>query len=108
VGLFQAAGYEVATFEDVPGLAAMRTVSMLINEAADTALQKVASCADIDLAMQKGTRYPAGPFQWSRKIGLRRVHAVLENLSDYYGEDRYRTSPLIKTSIWIEKQLDER
>ncbi|HTD16088.1 MAG TPA: 3-hydroxyacyl-CoA dehydrogenase [Chthoniobacterales bacterium] len=107
VGLFQAAGYQVATFEDVPGLAAMRTVSMLINEAADTALQKVATCADIDLAMQKGTRYPAGPFQWSRKIGLRRVHTVLQNLSAYYGEDRYRTSPLIKNSLWIGKQLDE-
>jgi 3-hydroxybutyryl-CoA dehydrogenase len=107
VGLFQAAGYQVATFGDVSGLAVMRTVTMLINEAADTALQNVATCADIDLAMQKGTRYPAGPFQWSRKIGLRRVHTVLQNLSAYYGEDRYRTSPLIKSSLWIGKQLDE-
>src|SRR3984885_8066475 len=107
VGLFQAAGYEVVTFDDVPGLAVMRTVAMVINEAADTALQKVATCADIDLAMQKGTRYPAGPFQWSRTIGLRRVHTVLQNLSAYYGEDRYRTSPLIKRSLWIGKQLDE-
>ena len=85
----------------------MRTVAMVINEAADTALQKVATCADIDLAMQKGTRYPGGPFQWSRQIGLRRVHTVLQNLSAYYGEDRYRTSPLIKSSLWIGKQLDE-
>jgi 3-hydroxybutyryl-CoA dehydrogenase len=107
VGLFQAAGYEVVTFDDVPGLAVMRTVAMVINEAADTALQKVATCADIDLAMQKGTRYPAGPFQWSRQIGLRRLHTVLQNLSAYYGEDRYRTSPLIKRSLWIGKQLDE-
>jgi 3-hydroxybutyryl-CoA dehydrogenase len=107
VGLFQAAGYQVRAFEDVPGLAVMRTVAMLINEAADTALQNVATCADIDLAMQKGTRYPAGPFQWSRQIGLRRVQTVLRNLSAYYGEDRYRTSPAIKSSLWIGKQLDE-
>jgi 3-hydroxybutyryl-CoA dehydrogenase len=107
VGLFQSAGYQVATLEDVPGLVAMRTVAMLINEAADCALQKVATCTDIDLAMQKGTRYPAGPFQWSRKIGLRRVHTVLQNLSWYYGEDRYRTSPLIRNSLWIGKELDE-
>ena len=106
-GLFQAAGYQVVTFADVPGLAVMRTVSMLINEAADTALQRVATCSDIDLAMQKGTRYPAGLFQWSRKIGLRRIHTVLQNLSTYYGEDRYRTSPLIKSSLWTGKQLDE-
>lgn len=107
VGLFQAAGYQVVTFDDLPGLAVMRTVAMVINEAADTALQKVATCADIDLAMQKGTRYPGGPFQWSRQIGLRRVHTVLQNLSAYYGEERYRTSPLIKSSLWIGKQLDE-
>jgi 3-hydroxybutyryl-CoA dehydrogenase len=49
----------------------------------------------------------AGPFQWSRKIGLRRIHTVLHNLSAYYGEDRYRTSPLIKSNLWIGKQLDE-
>jgi 3-hydroxybutyryl-CoA dehydrogenase len=106
-GLFQAAGYQVVRFDDVPGLAVMRTVSMVINEAADTALQKVATCADIDLAMQKGTRYPVGPFQWSRKIGVRRIQTVLHNLSVYYGEDRYRTSPLIKNSLWIGKHLDE-
>jgi 3-hydroxyacyl-CoA dehydrogenase len=48
-----------------------------------------------------------GPFQWSRQIGLRRVHNVLQNLLAYYGEDRYRTSPLIKNNLWIGKQLDE-
>ena len=80
---------------------------MLINEAASTALQKVATCGDIDLAMRKGTRYPAGPFEWSRKIGLRRIRDVLHNLSVYYGEDRYRTSPLITRTLWTGKQLDE-
>jgi 3-hydroxybutyryl-CoA dehydrogenase len=107
VALFQAAGYDVVTLDDVPGLAVMRIVSMLINEAADTALQNVATRGDIDLAMRKGTRYPAGPFEWSRKIGLRRIRDVLHNLSVYYGEDRYRTSPLIKRTLWTGKQLDE-
>ena len=37
IGLFQAAGYQVVIFNDVPGLAVMRTVAMLINEAADAA-----------------------------------------------------------------------
>jgi 3-hydroxybutyryl-CoA dehydrogenase len=107
VGLFQAAGYRVAKLQDVPGLAVMRTVTMLVNEAADAALQKVATCVDIDLAMQKGTNYPAGPFRWSRVIGLQRIQTVLHNLSTYYGEERYCTSPLIKRSLWSGKQLDE-
>ena len=107
VGLFQAAGYEVVTFRDVPGLTVMRTVVMLINEAADAALQQVASCADIDLAMQKGTRYPAGPFQWSRTIGVQRIHTVLRNLWACYAEERYRPSPLIQRSLWSRKHLDE-
>jgi 3-hydroxybutyryl-CoA dehydrogenase len=107
VALFQAAGYQVVTLDDVPGLVVMRTVCMLINEAADTVLQKVATFGDIDLAMRKGTRYPAGPFDWSRKIGVRRVRDVLHHLSVYYGEDRYRTSPLIKRTLWTDKQLDE-
>jgi 3-hydroxybutyryl-CoA dehydrogenase len=107
IGLFQAAGYQVVILDDVPGLAVMRTVAMLINEAADAALQQVASCANIDLAMQKGTRYPAGPFQWSRTIGIQRLHTVLRHLAACYGEERYRTSPLIQRSLWSGNPLDE-
>jgi 3-hydroxybutyryl-CoA dehydrogenase len=105
-GLFQAAGYHVVTFDDVPGLAVMRTVTMLINEASNTALQNVATCTDIDLAMEKGTRYPAGPYRWSRAIGAQRVHTVLRNLQAYYGEERYHPSPLIQRSVWSGKELD--
>src|SRR5260370_4703734 len=108
VGLFQAAGYRVVTFDDVPGLVLMRTVGMLINEAAEAALQQVASCADIDLAMQKGTRYPAGPFQWSRTIGLQRINRVLRNLLACYGDERYPTVPLIQPSLCEEDNVDEK
>src|SRR5258708_14220559 len=107
VGLVKAAGYRVVTCDDVPGLVVMGTVAMLINEAAEAALQQVASCADIDLAMQKGTRYPAGPFQWSRTIGIQRINRVLRNLLACYGEERYRTSPVIQRSLWSWKHLNE-
>lgn len=107
IGLFQAAGYQVVIFADVPGLAVMRTVAMLINEAADAARQQVASYADIDLAMQKGTRYPAGPFQWSKLIGIQRIHTVLRHLAACYGEERYHSSLCIQRSLWSGKPLDE-
>jgi hypothetical protein len=41
VGLLQAAGFAVSRFADVPGLAVMRTVAMLANEAADAVNQGV-------------------------------------------------------------------
>ncbi|MEO8488118.1 MAG: 3-hydroxyacyl-CoA dehydrogenase [Betaproteobacteria bacterium] len=92
-GALQAAGYLVSRLDDVAGLVVMRTVAMLVNEAADAASQGVASSADIDLAMQKGVNYPRGPLAWGNAIGPARVAAVLANLRDHYGDARYRTSP---------------
>ena len=91
----QAAGIAVARFDDVAGLAVMRTVAMLANEAADAVVQGIASPADVDVAMRKGVNYPRGPLAWADAIGVARVRDVLANLAAHYGEDRYRTSPLI-------------
>lgn len=95
VALLQHAGYAVSRLDDVPGMAVMRTVAMLANEAADTVNQGVCSAIDADMAMQKGVNYPRGPLAWADAIGLERVGAVLRNLAATYGEDRYRVSPLI-------------
>ncbi|QJE00541.1 3-hydroxyacyl-CoA dehydrogenase [Massilia forsythiae] len=99
VGLFQAAGFAVTRLDDVPGMAVMRTVAMLANEAADAVNQGVCSAAAVDLAMQKGVNYPCGPLAWADAIGLRQVGAVLANLADVYGEDRYRMSPLLRRKL---------
>ena len=93
VGALQEAGYSVSRLDDAAGLVVMRTVAMLVNEAADAAMQGIASPADIDLAMQKGVNYPRGPLAWGDAIGAGRVAGVLANLAAHYGEDRYRTSP---------------
>ena len=95
-GLMQAAGLAVSRLDDVPGMAVMRTVAMLANEAADTVNQGVCSAEAVDIAMQKGVNYPRGPLAWADGIGLRWVMRVLENLAAAYGEDRYRVSPLIR------------
>ena len=100
VGLFQAAGYSVTRMRDLPGLAVMRTLAMLINEASDAVNQGICSIDAVDAAMEKGVNYPLGPFAWADKIGAPTVHAVLANLAAYYGEDRYRMSPLIQELLW--------
>lgn len=94
-GALQAAGIAVSRFDDVAGLAVLRTVAMLANEAADAVAQGVALPSDVDLAMQKGVNYPRGPLGWADAIGVRTIAAMLANLAAHYGEDRYRASPLI-------------
>ena len=95
-GVLQAAGYRVSLLQDVPGMAVMRTVAMLANEAADAVNQGVCSAADADLAMQKGVNYPLGPLAWAERVGVDKLLRVLQNMSDAYGEDRYRASPLLR------------
>jgi 3-hydroxybutyryl-CoA dehydrogenase len=95
-GLLQAAGFTVTRLDDVPGMAVMRTVAMLANEAADAVNQCVCSAAAADIAMQKGVNYPRGPLAWADAIGIEHIVRVLANLATSYGEDRYRVSPLLR------------
>ena len=98
-GVLQAAGYRVTLLRDVPGMAVMRTVAMLANEAADAVNQGVCSAEDANLAMQKGVNYPLGPLAWAERIGADKVLRVLQHLSEEYGEDRYRASPLLRRVV---------
>jgi 3-hydroxybutyryl-CoA dehydrogenase len=100
VGLFQAAGFTVTQLDDVPGMVVMRTVAMLANEAADAVNGGVCSAAAVDTAMRLGVNYPRGPLAWADAIGLAHVHAVLSNLADTYGADRYRISPLLRRRLY--------
>jgi 3-hydroxybutyryl-CoA dehydrogenase len=99
VALFQAAGLAVSRLDDVPGMAVMRTVAMLANEAADAVNQGVCSAAAVDLAMQKGVNYPRGPLAWADEIGVEYIVDVLRNIGQIYGEDRYRVSPLLQRRV---------
>ena len=96
VGLLQAAGFTVSRLDDVPGLAVMRTVAMLANEAADVVNQGVCSAQAADTAMLKGVNYPRGPLAWADAVGVDKIATVLHNLAAAYGEDRYRVSPLLR------------
>ena len=95
LGGLQAAGVAVSRLDDVAGLAVLRIVAMLANEAADAVVQGVALPAAIDLAMQKGVNYPRGPLEWADAIGAATIREALHNLAAHYGEDRYRISPLV-------------
>lgn len=96
---------QISHLADVPGLAVMRSVAMLANEAADAVYQGVCTPAAADAAMRLGVNYPRGPLAWADQIGLAQVHAVLLHLQATYGEDRYRMSPLIQRQVYQEKNI---
>ncbi len=73
-----------------------RVLAMLINEAVEALRLGVASAADLETAMLKGTNYPKGLLAWCDEIGVTRVLNRLEALQAEYGEDRYRPSPLLR------------
>ena len=73
-----------------------RILCMLINEAADALYYQIANAEDIDLAMTKGVNYPKGLLKWADELGLAHVANTIKSLHEFYEEDRYRLSPLIK------------
>ena len=86
---------ELIAMADVAGLAVMRIVCGLANEAADVMTWSGTKAADIDIAMRLGTAYPIGPLAWADAIGPARVAQLLANLHTHYGEARYRRAPLL-------------
>lgn len=76
-----------------------RIVVMLINEAADALFLNIASREDLETAMIKGVNYPKGLLAWGDETGWSKVLTQLDALYDYYHEDRYRASALIRN--WV-------
>ena len=94
-GVLGAANIALIELADVAGLALMRTVCCLANEAADVMTWTGTTARDIDTAMLLGTAYPMGPLAWADALGAARVATVLANLQAHYGEVRYRRAPAL-------------
>jgi len=105
IGFFQALNKAVIIIDDIAGMIAMRTVCMLINEAADTVNQQVCSIEGVDMAMQYGVNYPQGPLVWADQIGMAQVVNVLFALEDHYGQGRYRSSPLLLRKLYSQQNF---
>lgn len=75
-----------------------RILVMLINEAYDALYLNIADAKDLDLAMTKGVNYPKGLIAWAEELGTDHCEKLLDHLYRYYGEDRYRCSPGLRTA----------
>jgi 3-hydroxybutyryl-CoA dehydrogenase len=92
-GVFSRFGKTLAWLPDEPGFVVPRVVSLVVNEAYFALSEGVSTRADIDTAMQLGTAYPFGPFEWSEMIGLQNIVALLQKLSTR--QLRYTPAPLL-------------
>ena len=97
--LFKSLGKDTVRVKDSPGLTFPRILSLIINEAARSLEEGVASAEEIDIAMRLGVNYPQGPLKWADQIGLDEVLAVLDGLHGATGDDRYRAAPLIRKLV---------
>ena len=82
IQFFDAMGWQFKLVPDIPGFLTPRIISMIINEAYYTLEADVSTKQEIDVAMKLGTNYPFGPFEWAEKIGLKKIHQLLQKLSE--------------------------
>lgn len=75
----------------------LRIISMIVNEAYFALGDGISTKEEIDTAMKLGTNYPYGPFEWSQKIGLKKIYALLQNLGRE--KERYAAAPLLKYEV---------
>ncbi|MEN8900338.1 MAG: 3-hydroxyacyl-CoA dehydrogenase family protein, partial [Nonlabens sp.] len=73
-----------------------RVLVMLINEAADALFLNIATAQGIDSAMTKGVNYPKGLLAWANEKGIDWCVNQLDAMYDFYREDRYRCSPILR------------
>lgn len=98
LALFTADGQPASLVQDSPGAVVQRVLATIINIACDIAQQRIASPADIDIAVTLGLGYPMGPLAWGDKIGPRQILLILDKLQEITGDPRYRPS------LWLRRR----
>lgn len=96
--LFAADGAKVSLIRDSAGFVAQRIVAMVVAIACEIAQQRIASPADIDLAVRLGLGYPVGPLSMGDALGAATVAGVLDGIHEVTGDPRYRPS------LWLRRR----
>ncbi len=84
---------------DAPGFVSNRVLMPLINEAAYTVMEGVATPEAVDAVMKLGMNHPMGPLELADFIGLDVCVDILNVLLEGLGDAKYHACPLLKKYV---------
>ncbi|MCS3805851.1 3-hydroxybutyryl-CoA dehydrogenase [Chromobacterium alkanivorans] len=93
--LSQALGKTPVTVKDAAGFVSNRVLMPMINEAAFTLHENLASAEDIDTVMKLGMNHPIGPLALADLIGLDTCLSIMDILYTEFRDSKYRACPLL-------------
>jgi 3-hydroxybutyryl-CoA dehydrogenase len=84
---------------DAPGFVSNRVLMPLINEAAFTVMEGVATPEAVDQVFKLGMNHPMGPLTLADFIGLDVCVDILRVLQEGFGDPKYRPCPLLMRMV---------
>lgn len=99
VEIAEALGKTVGVVGDYPGFIANRILMPMINEAAFTLHEGIATREDIDTIMKLGMNHPMGPLTLADFIGLDVCVEILDVLYEGFGDPKFRCCPLLRRMV---------
>ncbi|WP_230368762.1 3-hydroxyacyl-CoA dehydrogenase NAD-binding domain-containing protein [Paludibacterium denitrificans] len=88
-------GKTPVSVKDYPGFVSNRVLMPMINEAAFTLYEGLASAEDIDHVMRPGMNHPIGPLALADMIGLDTCVSIMDILYHEFRDSKYRVCPLL-------------
>lgn len=99
MGLAKKLGKTPVAVNDAPGFVSNRVLMPLINEAAYTVMEGVATPEAVDAVMKLGMNHPMGPLELADFIGLDVCVDIMAALLDGLGDPKYRACPLLRKYV---------